>query len=221
MPVEERIHVPSSAEQRVADASNVWYWNIILLLCAWLHLRHFTTHSAVNLILGVLRLVFVALGVLSPTVQVPLTLKTAFKCLDLDGNIPIIPVRPSCLWTHHGELAPDATCTRCDAKLFIDNPTQSANNPQPAKPKLQAPYILPSQLLVQLINSTPTMEADLDKWRSRTYKPGQLTCIQDGEVWRTLPDSNGGLFFDNDPDRASASELRIGVTCGFDGFVVS
>lgn len=146
--VEERIHVPSSAEQRVADASNVWYWNIILLLCAGLHLCHFTTHSAVNLILGVLRLVFVALGVFSPTMQVPLTLKTAFKRLDLDGNIPIIPVCPSCFWTYHGELAPDATCTRCDAKLFMDNPTQSANNPQPAKAKWQAPYIFPSQLLV-------------------------------------------------------------------------
>ena len=134
--------------RRVADASNVWYWNIILLLCAGLHLCHFTTHSAVNLILGVLRLVFVALGVFFPTMQVPLTLKTAFKRLDLDGNIPIIPVCPSCLWPYHGELAPDATCTRCDAKLFMDNPTQSANNPQPAKPKWQAPYIFPSQLLV-------------------------------------------------------------------------
>lgn len=219
--------VTSHAHTTVAHASGVWFWNIILLLSAWLHTRHFTTHAAIGLMLNILRRIFIALGALNPNADVPVTLRTAFKRLNLDDNFAIIPVCPNCLWTHHGTVLVDTLCAQCNTKLFKEDvfpatfpPGPSASqSPSSPKPKLQAPFILPSQLIATLINSTPTMEADLEKWRQRQSIAGQMHSIQDGKIWKTLRASDGELFFDNSPDRRNASELRIGVTCGFDGYV--
>ena len=62
------------------------------------------------------------------------------------------------------------------------------------------------------------MEAALDDWRKATPFDGKtLRRIQDGEVWRTIRARDGSPFFDNNPQRRDADELRIGVTLGFDG----
>lgn len=45
-------------------------------------------------------------------------------------------------------------------------------------------------------------------------------CIQDGNVWKALRGHDGELFFDNGPSRKDADELRLGITIGFDGYVV-
>ena len=77
---------------------------------------------------------------------------------------------------------------------------------------------LPSEMLADLVNRTPQMEAELDKWRTRTPYDGKTSrCIQDGEIWRTIQGTDGTPFFDNSLDRTQASELRIGVSLGFDG----
>lgn len=90
------------------------------------------------------------------------------------------------------------------------------------KPVLQTPLRLPSDALADLINSSNSMEASLDKWRKAPSFDGKtLRRIQDCEIWRTLKHSDGSLFFDNSPTRQSTEELRIGVAMGFDGCVSS
>ncbi|KAI0790156.1 hypothetical protein BC629DRAFT_1593292 [Irpex lacteus] len=219
----------TAAQQTVTHASDTWFWNVILLLSAWLHIRHFTTHAAIGLMLHILKSIFVALGLLQPNTAVPVTLRTAFKRLDLEDQFTILPMCPDCLWTHHtGDLTAEVTnCLQCDVALFKEVETLpldersfpfTAPRLPPSKPRLQAPYILPSRLIAQLLTSTPSMEADLEKWRGRRAIPGRMMSIQDGKIWKTLPAADGGLFFDNSPGRANSDELRIGVTCGFDGF---
>ena len=61
------------------------------------------------------------------------------------------------------------------------------------------------------------MEEAIEEWRSRARNPDILQDIMDGEVWRTIPGPDGKPFFDNDPNRTSIEELRIGITIGFDG----
>ena len=79
---------------------------------------------------------------------------------------------------------------------------------------------LPSDLIAELINSTPQMEAELDKWRKAPSFDGKtLRRIQDGEIWRTILDPDNRPFFDNDPQRSSAQELRIVVTMGYNEYV--
>jgi hypothetical protein len=60
----------------------------------------------------------------------------------------------------------------------------------------------------------------VEQWRTRVPKPGFKTEIMDGEVWKTLPGHDGKPFFDNSEDRANKDEVRIGLTLGFDGYVL-
>ena len=89
------------------------------------------------------------------------------------------------------------------------------------QPALHAPMKLPSQLLAELINSTPTIEAKLDGWRKRPLLPGKLKSIQDGCLWQTLPGPDGGVFFNNTETCTEPDELRIGLTLGQDSFSFS
>ncbi|OCH83767.1 hypothetical protein OBBRIDRAFT_742729 [Obba rivulosa] len=63
------------------------------------------------------------------------------------------------------------------------------------------------------------MESDLDQWRNEDTTPGQLRRIQDGQIWQTLSGPDGHPFFDNSDDRPNSSELRVGISIGFDGQV--
>ena len=43
----------------------------------------------------------------------------------------------------------------------------------------------------------------------------------DGKVWKELKGHNGKPFFNNDKNRNDKDELCIGITLGFDGYVLS
>ncbi|EKM51362.1 glycosyltransferase family 49 protein [Phanerochaete carnosa HHB-10118-sp] len=51
-----------------------------------------------------------------------------------------------------------------------------------ARPALQEPMQLLSEILAELINSTPTMEAELDKWRNTPTKPGATSVKQHSKL---------------------------------------
>ena len=217
-------NAPPGAHQVLAASTTTWFWAIILLLAGWLHLRHFTPHRAVDLMLHVLRRIFVQLGALAPDADAPVTLQTAMRRLQLDDQFCIRPMCPRCRRVHPSTTPFLASCVSCATALFIaagvTNVPSAAALAPPPKPKAQSPFMLPSQLIANLINSTPEMEHELDKWRSRTHREGKLDCMQDGRIWGSLPGpSEEGLFFDNTEARAAPSELRIGVTLGFDGYV--
>ena len=56
------------------------------------------------------------------------------------------------------------------------------------------------------------MEQELDKWKSNEHRPGILSNITDGSVWKTLKAHDETLFFDPETDK-----LRIGLILLFDG----
>ena len=215
-------NAPPGAHQILAASSTTWFWSIILLLAGWMHFRHFTPHRAVDLMLHVLRQILVQLGALAADADAPVTLQTAMRRLQLDDQFCIRPMCPRCRRVHPSTTPFLASCASCGTALFIaqgvTNVPSAAALARPPKPKAQSPFMLPSQLIANLINSTPEMESELDKWRYRTRRPGKLDCMQDGRMWGSLPGpAEEGPFFDNTEARAAPSELRIGVTLGFDG----
>lgn len=174
--------------------------------------------------LHVLRLIFVQLGVMAADADAPVTLQTAMRRLQLDDQFHIRPMCPRCRQIHSSDTPFTASCASCGTALFfahgVTNIPSAASLGRPPKPKIQSPFILPSQLLANLINSTPGMEFELNNWRSRTCRPGKLDCMQDGRMWGSLPGpAEQGPFFDNSDARTDPSELRIGVSLGFDGYV--
>ncbi len=229
-PATERVFEGSpSAYETLTQSSSTYFWRVLMLLAAWLHLRHFVSHRAISLILQVFRAVLLSLGAMTDRDDCPITLQTSFARLGMEDNFRIIPMCPVCHRVYPAELSPDAACTNCNVALFVSDGVRITTLPAQAsragaakksvKPKLQTPVMLPSNMLPGLINSTPTMEEDLDAWRARQSQPGKMTCIQDGAIWRTLKGHDGDAFFANGLDRKEPDELRIGVTLGFDGFV--
>ena len=73
-----------------------------------------------------------------------------------------------------------------------------------------APYTPFRELLTEFL-ARPGMEEEMDAWRDAPSTPGHYKGIWDGEVWRTLKDAEGRLFFAKRDD-----ELRIGLTAAFD-----
>lgn len=73
-----------------------------------------------------------------------------------------------------------------------------------------------SSALLRLIHQEG-IEPELDAWRSRTSLPGKRTCVQDGDIWTTLPGHDKTPFLDHIVDRSDPDELRIAVTLEFYG----
>ncbi|KAH9918997.1 hypothetical protein B0H21DRAFT_658912, partial [Amylocystis lapponica] len=215
---------------------DIWYWRVLMLLCTWLHLHYHTPYRACALILQVMRLIFVTLGLLTCDSDAPVTLHTAIQRLQLRDNFQIKAMCVACSRMYDNNPEANPLCTTCKTPLFkstlvgeqleaaqnavppSDNPTKvpSRANAKTAVPQLQTPY---SVLSTQLPDYVSRLETSLDAWRHKDpTPPGQLRSIQDGNLWKTLPGPDGQLFFDNRPDREDPSELRIGVTLGFDGY---
>lgn len=204
------------------------FWRVIMLLAAWLHLRHFVSHRAIGLMLQVFRAVLISIGAMAAQQDAPVTLRTTFNRLGLGDNFHILPMCPACHRVYPYDSQLDASCTNCHINLFIVGgvrltiPSQAPGihtkkSSKPSKPLLQAPYRLPSEMLPDLINSTPHMEAQLDTWRTRQSTNGTLKSIQDGHIWKTIKGYDDDPFFANTVNRKTPDELRIGVTLGFDG----
>ncbi|GJF00598.1 hypothetical protein PsYK624_168910 [Phanerochaete sordida] len=228
----EPFEPPRSAREMVQQSCSVWFFRPLLLLVAFLHIEYRLSHRASALLLSAVILICKSLGILDGSEDTPQTLKTAFKRLHLEDRFSIAPMCPRCRRIYSAESDPDRKCDRCSVSLFRDN-TFPALAPAPlsvdwqtkappkcsAKPAMQTPMRLPSELIADLINSTPSMENELDKWRDEPPFDGKnLRRVQDGEIWRTVPGPDKLPFFANSQATRRPPELRIGVTLGFDGF---
>ncbi|EMD34886.1 hypothetical protein CERSUDRAFT_75776 [Gelatoporia subvermispora B] len=217
------VHRPATSI--IAEATSTACWSIIMLMAAWLHHKYSTPWRAIAMMLQILRLILISLHVISPSDDAPCTLSTTFKRLGLHDRLEIRAMCPACRRVYPVNLQLTSMCTHCGLPLFkaLNGDglllSSSAHGTQRSPvPILQTPFIRPSKLIADVINSTSTMESDLDRWRTHATTPGILERIQDGNVWRTLPGPDGDPFFDNTPNRPHQDELRIGVIIGFDGF---
>ncbi|TFY53003.1 hypothetical protein EVJ58_g9693 [Rhodofomes roseus] len=216
--------LPQSAAELLTESSNLWFWQLIMLLGGWLHLHYHLPHRGVALMLQVLHLIFVTVGLVKPEDRAPVTLRTTFSRLALEDNFQIRAMCPQCARLFPTDAASDSVCTKCKIPLFkeredILGAAQKSRSSAARKPVKQVPL---SVLSAQLVDLVPRLETSLERWRAMPPPPpGVLRCVQDGEIWQTLPGPPGDSdkpFFYNGPDRANASELRIGVTLAFDGF---
>lgn len=206
-----------------------------MLLGIWLHNIFGLPWRGVRVMLGVARIIFATLGLLQRGDDAPVTLGTAYSRLGLADLFSIKALCPGCHRMHVNDPVRCPLCSTCQIPLFKNSQPfdpspipdifpsecrqrQHDNNTVPV---LQAPYMLLSDILPAFINSTLTMEDDLDRWRQTESLPNQMGRIQDGQIWQTLAGPDGQPFFDNSPERPQPHELRIGITIGFDGQAAS
>lgn len=173
--------MPPSKLQVLAESCTTWFWRPLELLGPHLHIRHGVSHIAINLMYAIFWGVLGALNVLSPLDDAPVTLTMAMKQLQLHDQFSIRPMCPACLHTYLANTPAGSSCMKCKIGLFTNSGTSRSS--MPPKPKLQSPFILPSQLLITVINSTPAAEVELGKWQTWKQHLGRLDCIQDGRIW--------------------------------------
>lgn len=224
--------LPARASELLAESSNIWFWRIIMLLGSWVHLHYQLPHRGVTLMLQVMRLVLLTLGAIPPDDdRTPTTLRTTFARLALQDNFDIRAMCPQCARLFSAENdAVTETCNKCKIPLFkntaglppvLASEAEETRIPASRTPLKQVPCSLLSS---QLVDMVPRLEDSLDRWREMPPPhDGVLRSIQDGEIWKTLPGPPGDSkpFFYNGPDREDESELRIGVTLAFNGFIIS
>lgn len=171
--------------------------------------------------LRVLRMIFVATGILKRDNTVPVTLKTTLKRLGLVDQFRVLPTCPKCRRMYPPDCDVNTICS-CGTPLFgstsddFDLPGQSSSRSSKRKPVLVTPTRLISEQLAALLGQ-PGMEDEIDAWRKRPHTRGKLSSIQDGRVWCTIPGPDGRPFFENGDDRPDPDELRIGITMNYDG----
>ncbi|THH06304.1 hypothetical protein EW145_g4181 [Phellinidium pouzarii] len=201
------------------------FWQIFLLLVAYLNLRFHLPHRACNLILSVLRTVFLHLGLLSKTDQTALTLRTVFNSLGLQDPFIVLPMCLTCRRIFPMDSPLDLCCDNCNLALFKSKAclqemftgSEEKDEEQTNIPHLRFPFHSLSMQLPEFLNREGIEDA-LDSWRAIEHTQGEMRDIMDGRVWKTLKAADSSLFFDNSLDRSNPDELHIGVTLHFDGF---
>ncbi|KAJ6455920.1 hypothetical protein C8R47DRAFT_1203769 [Mycena vitilis] len=212
----------------LAEHSPFWFWQLILLTTAWMHLHFHAPHKCCELLLKVLRNIFITLSLVTPRDDVPITLTTAFKRLGLNEDFEIRAVCPRCRRAYPQDSPADLMCSHCGVPLFNAPPSASSvpisllasgrpKTPSKPKPVLQAPHFLPSTQIVEFLNRDGN-EVACESYLTRKRVPGKLQDIQDGEVCQSLKGPDGCKFFETGADRPDPEELRIGLCFGEDGF---
>ncbi|PSS08883.1 hypothetical protein PHLCEN_2v3432 [Hermanssonia centrifuga] len=110
-------------QEIIKTSSTTWYWCPILMLSTWLHLHHGLSHRGISLFLGTLRLIFIALGLLSVKDDAPTDLRTTFSRLNINDHFLVAPMCPECYRVFLHELAQDMQCTNCNIPLYKDMAT--------------------------------------------------------------------------------------------------
>ena len=194
------------------DASKIWrsldtmfFWRSILALVAWLHLVYHLPHKACNLVLRVLKSIFILLDVVPPGWTPIISLQTVFRRLDLKDKFSIMAMCKACRRLYSQDSPATLKCSGCENFIF-----------EGLNPKLKYPFCPISQQLAELIMQ-PGLEDHLESWRSSDYTAGEYRNISDGRIWNSLKGEDGRPFFDRSPDRPDRDELRIALTLGFDG----
>ncbi|KAJ7114428.1 hypothetical protein C8R44DRAFT_929268 [Mycena epipterygia] len=222
------ISTPLERRHSLAEESPFWFWQLILITTAWLHLHYHTPHLACGLLLKILRNIFLCLGLVKNEDKIPITLTTTFKRLGLNEHFEIRAICPQCRRAYPGDSPADLLCTHCHVPLFDGPPAPTSvpvsllastrrKTPPKARPVLQSPYLLPSTQLVEFLNREGN-ELNCESYLTRTPIPGKMQDIQDGEVCQSLKGPDGRKFFETGPDRPDPDELRIGLCFGEDGF---
>ena len=198
---------------------NRWYIRVILLLATYLHTKHHMTFRASNVMLYTLRLIFSSLGLLDPDVNMPTTLITTLKRLNIEDRFTVMVACPKC-HRHYAPNTPITTvCLSCDVPLFTA-PSHTlfqrllGREPPPPPPKMSVPVAPLSQQLSDFL-SRPGIEKIVEDWRERKVIPGKLNCIMDGRVWNEILGPDGKPFFDKE-SLTEPGELRLGVTYAMD-----
>jgi hypothetical protein len=132
----------------LADSTPHWFWQIIILLTSWLHLHYHLPHTACNLILRVLRVIFVTLGALDIESRPPLTLNTTLKRLGLIDEPRVLPTCTKCWCMYPSTSAPDLKCSVCQIAIF-----QSIHG---SGDDVESPILEPRPLKVKPTLVTPT-----------------------------------------------------------------
>ncbi|KAK7035079.1 hypothetical protein R3P38DRAFT_2518789 [Favolaschia claudopus] len=227
------------AEQQAAKAKSVdlpaalvlrsklhplWFIRGLLYLVGTLHTRHQVSFSACALILRCLKFVMEKLP--STNNQAPLTmpttLTTAFSNLEISDKFLIHPICFNCHRLFETNIATSARCDACDGALFetvstIGRDSSSKPKVRAPKPIMVSPIQLPSRGLVEFFKR-PGMLSTMSSWKTRVQVPGELRCMQDGEVWKTLKGADDELFFHGP---SAEDEIRVGVTLSLDWYVIT
>lgn len=212
--------MPNDEELSSDDA----IWHIVLLLVTFLNLRFHLPHRGCNLILAVLKVVFISAGLISSNKKPASTLKTAFRTLGLEDRFEVFPMCPGCRRIYEDISEPNLRCSECDTPLFKTkeilkndfDDSMDLEQHTTETPVLKFPYRSISSQLQDLL-ARPGIEDQIDSWRHRQRDDNRMEDIMDGEIWKTLMGSDGKPFFDNIPNRDAPDELRIAITLGFDG----
>lgn len=203
------------------------------VLIAFLHTRHHVSFRACALILGAFSLVFAALpGNLLQGQSIPRTLKTVFNNLGIRDGFSIQVICQFCYRVFPlDNLSGDSQCPDCRKALFrpdnrgylnrlfycelSEDGTDAGETPK-GIPYLVAPVQLPSEGLKEFFKCPGMLDA-VEEWKTQPDTPGELRSMQDGRVWKTIPDRDGKPFFSKSP---TPGEIRLGVTFSLDWFVL-
>jgi hypothetical protein len=202
-------------------------------MVAFLHTKHHVTFRACAVILICLGFIFSSIaGTALGNVEIPRTLRTVFAKLDIKDTFTIHPICFQCHVVFEPDIEPDTFCPDCEEEIFgappRDGPNAEGDDESVAgdagaatdKPRKRKPYaVAPIQLLstgLRTFFERPGMESAVNSWKTRPHVDGELKSIQDGEVWKTLKDSEGRSFFF---DPRADNELRLGVSFSLDWYV--
>jgi hypothetical protein len=205
-----------------AGSHQKWYVRAILLLAACLHTKHHVTFRAANIMLYTIRLIFKSLNLIDPEEDMPVTLNTVIKRLDLQDRFSVIPICPQCHRHFPPTISSTSECPKCDIPLFS---TAShtlfqkllGREPSAPPPKLAVPVAPLSAQLADFL-ARPGMEDVVEEYRDRKTAPEELNCIMDGRVWNSIPGPDGKPFFDKD-SLTEPDEIRLGVTFALDWYI--
>ncbi|KAK7059287.1 hypothetical protein R3P38DRAFT_2495736, partial [Favolaschia claudopus] len=202
-----------------------WYVRCVIYLVAFLHTRHRVTFRAAALILVCLSFLvsFFVGNVVDLANAIPETLTTAFHRLNIEDNFTIHPTCFHCHYLFDPAVDPDTFCPDCDHELFgspfdefDDDDIDVESSETPRTTKLKPQLVSPVQVLsagLKEFFKRPGMVNAVNSWKTQSSVEGELTCIQDGNVWKEMKDANGASFFyGSDADE----EIRLGVSFSLD-----
>jgi hypothetical protein len=166
-----------------------------------------------------LRLVFKSLNLLDIDDDMPTTLNTVLKRLDLQDRFTILPACPQCHRHFPPKTSTSVICTKCDIPIFS---TAShtlfqrlmGREPPVPPPKMSVPVAPLSEQLIEFL-ARPGMEHIVEGYRQRKTVPEELNSIMDGHVWNEIEGPDGKPFFDK-ASLTEPDEIRLGVTFAVD-----
>ncbi|KAJ7710866.1 hypothetical protein B0H17DRAFT_5806 [Mycena rosella] len=176
--------------------------------------------------------IFALAGNLVGAVAMPRTLKTIFARLNIKDRFVVRPICFKCHRIFEADVGPHTFCPDCDEEIFgapdrdeVDNEDDNIDSifeeqdPKSSVWGKRKPYMVaPIQLLSTGSRSffkRPGMDSAVNAWKKGKPGDGELNCMQDAEVWKTIKGPDGRPFFYSP---SSEKEIRLGVSFSLDWF---